>query len=276
MRRGDVAELIYLYAIVAPASVAAALLRECRLPGVMADAPLFSIEAAGLVAAVSSVPATAFDEEPLNALAADLERLTPYVVRHEEAVRALLDSAVIPMAFGTVYRTPEGVAAVLNERADEFQSLLARFQGRQEWGVKVIVNTSRLMRAAEQENDALKALAAEAAAASEGRAYLIARRRQRLLADAAAQLAADTVNDILHDLAALSAEAVDDQPGQPPEGAEQLVGKAAFLVDDAAIVAFQEAAAGLDQRYQPRGVRIELSGPWAPYSFVRRRDTTDV
>lgn len=276
MQRGDVAELIYLYGIVAADSSAAAALRERRLPGIVPDAPLVPIEAAGLVAAVSHVPASVFDEEALNALATNLERLAPYAVRHEEAVHALLDSAVIPMAFGTVYRTPDGVTAVLNEHANEFQSLLARFQGRQEWGAKIIADTSRLMQAAEQENDVLRALATEAAGASAGRAYLIDRKRQRLLADAAAQLAAGSVNDILNQLAALSAEAVEDQPGQRPEGAEQLVGKAAFLVDETALVAFHEAAAGLEQRFQPRGIRIELSGPWAPYSFLRRQDSTNV
>jgi hypothetical protein len=272
----DSAGLLYLYGVVLPDSDAADLLHGHTLPGIGPDAPLYSIEAAGLVAAVSHVPASVFDEEPLNALASNLELLTPYVVRHEEAVRALLGSAVIPMAFGTVYRTPEGVAAVLHESAAEFHALLARFQGRQEWGVKVIADTDRLLQAAERESEPLQALAADAAAASEGRAYLIARKRHRLIADAAARLAADSVNDILHHLAALSVDAVEDQRGPNQPGTEHLAGRAAFLVDDAALGDFQEAVIGLEQQYQPRGIRIEVSGPWAPYSFVRRRDNIDV
>ncbi|MGE0542454.1 MAG: GvpL/GvpF family gas vesicle protein [Dehalococcoidia bacterium] len=269
-------ELFYLYGIVLPDSAAAVLLRERRLPGIGADAPLFPLEAAGLVAAVSRVPASVFDEEPLNALAADLERLTPYAVRHEAAVRALSGSAVIPMAFGTVYRSSEGVAAVLQEQAAAFRNLLAQFQGRQEWGVKVIADTGRLQQTVERENEALQALAAAAAAASEGRAYLIGRKRDRLLADAAAQLAADSAHDILHHLAKLSASAVEDQRGPSQPGAEHLAGKAAFLVDDAALDAFHRAVEALQRRHQPRGFRIEVSGPWAPYSFVRQQDGSDV
>jgi hypothetical protein len=69
---------------------------------------------------------------------------------------------------------------------------------------------------------------------------------------------------------------VEDRRGPAQPGAEQLVGKAAFLVDDAALSAFHHTTIELEQRFQPRGIRIEVSGPWAPYSFVRRQDGIDV
>lgn len=268
-------QLLYLYGVVAPDSDAAALLQMGRMSGIEPDQPLFAIGAAGLVAVVSLVPADVFDEEPLNALVSDLERLTPYAVRHEEAVRALLDSAVIPMTFGAVYRTPERVAALLAEQAPYFRGLLSRFQGRREWGVKVFADHARLLQIAEQESDALRGLAEEAATARPGRAYLIARKRDQQLAAEASQLAADPIAQILGRLGDLSGDVVQDDPGPVQPGDEQLALKAAFLVDDRRHDTFRDAVAELADACAPRGLRLELSGPWAPYSFVRSRGATD-
>ncbi len=268
--------LLYLYGIVMPDSAAAGLLRERHVAGIEPDTSLFPIEAAGLVAAVSEVPASVFDEASLNTLTADLEMLTPYVIRHEDAIRALLGSAVIPMTFGAIYRTPQSVAALLERRAREFRTLLDRFHGRQEWGVKVFTDNARLLQIVEQEDATLRALDAEAASASAGRAYLIARKRDRLLAAAAAQHAAESVRDILERLAALSVTVAQDQPGPAQPGAEQLACKAAFLIDESALTTFHDAVIDLERRFSPRGLRLEVSGPWAPYSFVRPGDTSNV
>lgn len=261
--------LVYLYGVTSLGSAAAAQLRDGRVPGIEPGEPLFPIEAAGLVAAVSRVPSDVFDEEPLNALVTDLERLAPYAVRHEQAVRALAASALVPMTFGAVYRAPGRVTALLEARADEFGALLRRVAGREEWGLKVTGEVPRLLAAADQENDELLRLAAEAAVARPGRAYLISKRREQLRAQAASRLAAAMTGAIVERLAPLAAEVARDDPGPPQPGTEQLLLKAAFLVEAGAATAFCATIADLEREYVPRGLTFEVSGPWAPYSFVR-------
>lgn len=268
--------LIYLYGVVAAGSEAVGMLAERWVPGVQPGSPLFPIEAAGLVAAVSDVPAAVFDEEPLNALVTDLPRLTEYAVRHEQAIRALLGSALVPMSFGAVYRSPGRVAALLAERAEELRTLLDRLEGRQEWGLKVIADTPAVLEAAERESEELRRLADQAAAATPGRAYLIDRRRDQLRAREAARLAADTLAAIMASLGRLAAASVQDDPGPPQPGAtERLALRAAFLVDRAAAESFVQTAACLSESTAPRGFRLEVSGPWAPYSFVRNAGAGD-
>jgi len=266
---GNPQQLLYLYGITTPDSAAHTLLTARGVPGIEPQEPLFPVEAGGLVAAVSRVPAVTFDEAPLNDLVADLSRLTPYAVRHEEAIRALCGSALIPMTFGAVYRDPEGIAALLEERVGEFRDLLDRLEGRQEWGLNVFAQAQRLREAAEAESPALRALAGEAAAATPGHAYLLTKKRDRMLAEESSRHAAAALAEILHRLAALSADAVQDEPGPAQPGAEQLVLKAAFLVDTATAEPFCAAATELERTHAPQGLRLELSGPWAPYSFVR-------
>jgi hypothetical protein len=152
----------------------------------------------GLVAAVSPVPAATFDEAPLNEFVADLPRLTPYAVRHEEAMRALLPaaSALVPMTFGAVYRDEASVRAMLAARTRELQGYLDRVRGCYEWGLKVYRDAARWQASAAVESAELLRLAAEAAQATPGRAYLLRKQRERQVAAESDRLAAEALDGI--------------------------------------------------------------------------------
>jgi hypothetical protein len=199
-----------------------------------------------------------------------LPRLAPYAVQHEEVIRALLPAApaLVPMAFGAVYRSPERVAALLGERASEFRALLDTVRDKHEWGLKVYRDVTRWLAAAETASDELQRLAAEAAAAAPGRAYLLGKQRERLRAAEADRLAAAALDDIVERLAAHSASARRAPLAPAAPGPTQLVLNAAFLVGTAEAEAFRGAAAALQRRFEPQGLSLELTGPWAPYSFV--------
>jgi hypothetical protein len=273
--------LIYLYAILEPGTPAHAALRAGRMAGLHPDAPLFPIEVAGLVAAVSRVPAEQFQEEPLNALLADLSRLAPLAVQHEAAIRALLPlaPALIPTAFGAVYQGTERIADLLRERGAELRSILDRVRDKQEWGLKVFGDPAALRHAAELNSPELRHLADETAAAGPGRAYLLGKRRERLLAQETSRFVADVVDRLVERFAAHSADTLLDnlsaaqahlaEPRGKAEWLEpRLLAKAAFLVHASQVDAFQAQADDLRRTHAPLGLTLELSGPWAPYSFV--------
>lgn len=262
--------LLYLYGIVEAGTEGDRLLASRMVPGLEAGEPLFPIGVEGLVAAVSRVPGATFEEEPLNALLTDLPRLAPFAVQHEEAVRALLPAApaLVPMAFGMVYRGTERVEALLRERAGEFRELLARVRGRYEWGLKVYRETARWLAAADATSDELRRLAAAADQASPGRAYLLSKQRERLRAAEADRLAVEALDAIVGSLEPLSAVARQNTLGAAAPGPTQLVLSAAFLVDAVAAEVFRAATAELERTYAPQGLSVEVSGPWAPYSFV--------
>ena len=265
--------LLYLYCVVEAGTGAERVLASGQVPGLEPGEALFPIEHMGLAAAVSRVPAATFQEEPLNALLADLPRLAPYAVRHEEAVRALLAEApaLVPMAFGTVYLDERRVRGLLREQAPELRELLARLRGKQEWGVKVFRDTARLLEAADTTSPELRQLAAEAAAAGPGRAYLLGKRRERMRATEAARLASEAIDGVVERLAALSDAALSDPDAVDPSSDMPLGLKAAFLVAVERADTFRAAAEELRTTNEPRGLNLELSGPWAPYSFVGER-----
>jgi hypothetical protein len=268
--------LVYVYAIVEAETAAHVQLAARAIPGLTLGEPLFPIAAGGLVAAASRVPSSTFQEEALNALASDLQRLAPYAVGHEAAVSALQRAApaLIPLTFGAVYHHPARVTQLLQEQADLLRDLLARVRDREEWGVKVFLTPATLRGAVDQSSPALRALDAEAQAAPPGRSYLLRKGRERLAQAEATRIAEAALLAILERLAAASVDLNRDtlpNGGSPAatETTEQLVLKVACLVDRTAVDAFQRVTADLAGTFAPSGFRLELTGPWAPYSFTR-------
>lgn len=262
--------LLYLYAVLEETAKVRNLLESRRVPGLEPQQPLFSIEHHGLIAAVSHVPSSIFEEDPLNALLADLQLLAPFAVRHEEAIRMLLtaSSSLVPMSFGAVYREAGGIRKFLEEKEDVLRSLLGQVRNRQEWGIKISLDNSVLLTAARESSDEVKRLSSQVATASPGRAYLISKQRDGILATESRRLLGEWLEAIMTALRSVSESAVVyDLPATGGTNAD-LVLKAAFLVPDEQIDAFHGTVEELVSFYSPRGLHIEADGPWAAYSFV--------
>lgn len=260
-------DLLYLFAVLEPDTEAHRLLERGAVPGMTPEAPCVPLLEAGLVAAVCRVPPESFAEEPLNGLLRDLTAVAPYALRHETAVRTLMAAApaLVPVAFGAVYQGAAGVRALLRARADAFRRALDRVREREEWTVKVFRDQAALLRAAEEESEEARALAAALSTATPGRAYLLRRQRERVVAAAAERLATRLADECLRRLAVLSA-AVRQEAAREP--GTDLVLKASFLVARQAAARFTAEAERLRAEGAARGLQVVASGPWAPYSFA--------
>ncbi len=266
----DSTSYLYLYAILEAGTIAHHLLDEQQFSGLQAGEPLFALETEGLVAAVSRVSAAQFEEEALNQVVADISRLAPLAVRHEEAVRTLarVAPALIPMHFGTVYRNPEGIAALLQERASDLRGVLRHVHGAQEWGLKLFAEQERLASWVAEHSSALREADAAIASSGPGRAYLLRKRRERLVAPEIAAAVERCAQEILEQLepwcrSVRRDAAIATQPEIGP-----LLFKASLLVPASQVDALRAVADDLARACRPRGLRLELTGPWAPYSFV--------
>ena len=111
-------ELRYLYAVAtanAEAAIAGANLRG--IDGGRVEA----IVEGDLLAATSPVPASDYEEDPLNERLQDLEWLAPRAAAHQDVNGKLLElaDAVVPLAFGAIYRDAEGVRELLRTRSED-------------------------------------------------------------------------------------------------------------------------------------------------------------
>ncbi|WP_214410927.1 GvpL/GvpF family gas vesicle protein [Sphaerisporangium fuscum] len=231
----------------------------------VAGAPVRTVPQAGLVAYVSSVPLTRFGEEPLRRSLEDLDWLGATARAHHRVVEAVARAAATaPVRLVTVYGGDDQVREMLARRRRDFQDVLARLAGRSEWGVKVYAEPPPSARAGER--GAVPAGGGPEQAGRPGTEYLRRRKASLRSRDDAWREATERAEHVHAALAAVSAASTRHRPQDP-----QLSGRddwmllnGAYLVDDGRRREFEAA---LDALREP-GVEIQLTGPWAPYSFA--------
>lgn len=216
-------------------------------------APVRLLRVDDLALAASDVPLADFDTAPLQAHLEDLGWLERTAREHDAVVRALAAAtATAPLRMATVCRDDDGARGRLAEFAERARPVLDRLAGRDEWGVKAF---------------ATRAVAASPHAAT-GTEYLRRRRdaqaaRHRVLDEAGKQ--ATAVYDLL---AAAAVCGVLHRPQDPALSGrtDPMVLNAAFLLEHERIDAFAALVAERDASCDH--LRLELTGPWPPYSFA--------
>ncbi|MFE7775223.1 GvpL/GvpF family gas vesicle protein [Streptomyces sp. NPDC057445] len=250
-------ELRYVYAVTRPFD--GFLPEDVRGVG---GAPVRNVDHGGLVAVVSEVPEDEFADAPLRARLEDLDWLAATARGHEAVVGALTAvTSPLPLRLVTVCRDDSGVKRLIDSGRERFTRALERLDGRVEWGVKVYAQGSRETSAT-----------AEPEAPATGRDYLRQRLRRR---DAQENTwsQADSVSRRIHTELSRRAEAGllhRPQDARLPGVPHGNVLNAAYLVPREHSEAFVEEVRRLTPG-EP-GVHVELTGPWAPYSFVGEGD----
>ncbi|MFF9482784.1 GvpL/GvpF family gas vesicle protein [Streptomyces sp. NPDC014733] len=234
-----------------------------ELSGV-ADAPVRLVRAGqsdDVVVAVSPVPAQDFREEALHAHLEDMDWLEAIARAHHRVVEAIAaHETVLPLRLATVYLDEERVRLMLTDGREAFAARLAELAGLVEWGVKIYVEDAPAA--------ADPAAPATEAGLSPGRAYLSHRKAQRHAREDAYRAAQQVARDVE---AAARRHAVARARHRPQQG-ELARDPGANVVNDAYLLPRQAAdafcAEVLRAAEEAPGVRVEATGPWAPYSFA--------
>ncbi|MEU1805242.1 GvpL/GvpF family gas vesicle protein [Streptomyces sp. NPDC019937] len=247
--------LEYAYAVVREDDIPRSALERVR--GVAGE-PVRAVRHLGLAVLAGPVPAADFDEGPLRERLEDLTWLEGVARAHQRVVdTAGTDTCVIPVRMATVCRGEEGLRRLVATGRDRFATALDRLEGRVEWGVKVYAAPAP----AEEPS-------AEPSAATSGRDYLRRRGAQRRASEERWGRTEEGARRVHETLAALAEGARLHPPqdvrlsGEP----DRNVLNAAYLLPREDSELFAERVGQLAGR-EP-GLRLELTGPWAPYSFV--------
>ncbi|MFE1291169.1 GvpL/GvpF family gas vesicle protein [Streptomyces sp. NPDC058751] len=222
-----------------------------------------------VVLVVSPVPAADFREEGLGRHLEDLGWLEAVARAHHAVVEEVTDrTPALPLRLATVYLDDGSARDMLRSAVRLFAERLDRLAGQTEWGVKIYVEP-----AARDAPSAPESV--PSADVTPGRAYLSSRRRQRDDREAvyrAAQEAAGRVAEVARAYATDRA-AHRPQQGVLAGGTGENVFNEAFLVPRGRSDAFRAEAAEAGRGLP--GVRVEVTGPWAPYSFAMPQDDAD-
>lgn len=273
------AEAIWVYAVARGGTLVE---REASLsrpdPGSGAVEPLAGVaggqvrlvSAAEFTAVVSPVDLAEFGEEPLRRNMEHLPWLEAVARMHHDVVSVVAKvTAVVPMRLATVYRTDVGLAQMLRQHHEDFLAVLDHVAGRSEWGVKAYVAAP---------GGPATPPAAPAAPAGpssgvtgapgSGAAYLSRRRAELTAAEDARKAAVASAKRIHYELAGQAVAVALHRPQDPQLSGTtyRMIMNATYLVDDRDRVSF--AATVRRAASMSPSVRLELTGPWPPYSFA--------
>jgi hypothetical protein len=221
----------------------------------------------GLAAAVSDVPEEDFGEEPLNANVRDMGWLGPRAVAHQEVNSRLSEvaEAIVPLAFGTVFRDDERVEQLLRTQQRALAARLERVRGSAEWVVALHLLQEPDAEAVAGASTAVKALRDEIEASPPGRAHLLRRQLATLERDEARRLQFEAAAQVLDELRRVARD-VYPEP-LPSDTVERPLLRASVLVPRADESTFLDQVDGLRQTWREPSYRVLLTGPWPPYRF---------
>ena len=221
--------------------------------GIGADpADVHTIHYKDIAAVVSDTPIEVHDPTRENVLAH--ERVNETVMRK---------FTVIPMSFGTVFKTREDIIELLRSAYDAFHDVLVKMQDKLEFGVKVLWDREVMIRLIEEQDDDVRRLKNEISG-QKGSTYF-ARMQYGRLVDAALQhLSEKYVNDLFE---ALRDVAVASRANKPI--GDKMIMNAAFLVARDRENAFDAKVKAIGAKYDH--LTFRYTGPWPPYNFVNIR-----
>jgi gas vesicle protein GvpL/GvpF len=249
---------VWMYAVAD--SVAPEWFRD--VPGI-AGGPVRVITAGGLSAAVTTVSLAEFGEQALRRNLEDLAWLETVVRAHHGVIEIVaLHGPVLPMRLTTIYHGDASAAAVLARRAEDFTAALRRITGRAEWGVKISAGPPATAQGSPEDDRA------GTGASGPGAAFLRRRRTELTARENARRTAAAQADEIHLTLGGLAVASC-ARPPQDPQltgRAERMILNGAYLVDLEESDGFTAAVRRLVAECPD--LRIELTGPWPPYSFA--------
>jgi hypothetical protein len=215
-------------------------------------APVYTVRCDDLSAVVSDAPLGVLDPTRDNVLAH--QRVNETVMR---------EHTVLPMSFGTVFKTRDDVTAFLKSAYRAFSDVLDKMENKLEFGLKVLWDRDAVIRQIEEEDEDIHRLKTEIAA-QKGSTYF-ARMQYGRLIDAALQTRSERyVAEIFDHLRDVSVAARSNKPI-----GDRMILNAAFLVSRHAEDAFDSRVKELGGKHGM--LTFRYTGPWPPYNFVNIR-----
>ncbi|MCT2594762.1 GvpL/GvpF family gas vesicle protein [Streptomyces sp. N2-109] len=272
------ADATYVFAVCGRGCDPAAL---AGLSGQAAGTPVRLLPFGSLEAVVQDVPARAFGEETLRERLSDRAELEQCARAHHAVIAAAADTApTLPLPLATLYRGDERARAALRADEGRFLAVLERIADRVEWGIKVYAGRRRPStpapphQASRPRTPGGRESRAVGSASRPGHAYLErvrGARDEREQRQEAGLAAADAVDRALRKVAVAGRRLRSHDPALNPEHGVQLL-NAAYLVDQERAAELMGAIEQLRRSPEHRGIELEVTGPWVPYSFVEGGD----
>ncbi len=238
--------------------------------GIDPESPLELVRHNGVVAVVAEVPLAEYCRTKWEEPQQELGWLLPRLQEHGQVIdRLRAQRPVLPVRFGTIFQTRDRIQQILADRGREIRRQLKRFEGKEEWGVKVYIRPEMVEKKARRTNPILARVQKQLKEVSPGRAYFHRKKLEAMRREAHRTVEKSLARQIWGRLRHAEKPCLSKRlfgkelTGRP----EPMLLNLVLLVDTDKVAKFRSDVDRISQRYASWGCLFEVSGPWPPYSF---------
>src|SRR6478672_122649 len=189
--------------------------RDFGAIGIGGGQKVFTVAFQDLAAVVSDTPIVIYDPTRDNVLAHEFVNET-----------VMKEFTVIPMSFGTVFRSEDDVSELLRSTYQAFSDVLEKMQDKIEFGLKVLWDREKVIANIEQENDEIRRLKEEITRNAASSTYFARMQLGRLVEAALEETGNRYVADVHETLKQVAVASRSNKPI-----GDRMILNAAFLVE---------------------------------------------
>ncbi len=177
---------------------------------------------------------------------------------------------VIPMKFGTIFKTKEKLEETFKKYYSQFKENLKNLAGKQEWSVKAYLNRKAFEKEIKGVSPVVQEKEKEIAHLPEGVAYFMQKQIDEVASKEADKVLQDYGENFFEILKKYAETGTKGKilAKELTERSLPMVLNMIFLVSEEKLENFVKEIDKLKEEYKPKGFNFEYSGPWPPFNFI--------
>lgn len=247
-----------------------------KMKGIDSGGEIKSVLFKGIEALASEIDLSRFNEKEINNKMQEDPKWTEKNIRrhHDIIAEAYKNSAVIPMKFGTVFKTKKSLAEMLKTHYGKFKRLLAELRNKEEWGLKIYLEHEKFVEILKKENKEIKKLEKEKLTMSEGTRWYAEKKIEKSIAAQFEEEVENQLQGVVNRLGECCEQIVlcDLLPKEATAVGKDNIFNAACLIDNSKLAHFKELLRETRKECDQIGATLVTTGPWPPYNFVELKD----
>ncbi|OZU88408.1 hypothetical protein CIL03_12235 [Virgibacillus indicus] len=213
-----------------------------------------------------------YGEKELEKKTNDVKWVHEKAFHHHEILMKLYEEfPIIPMKFCTIYSGEESLAKKLDAHQENMIELLEFIKDKEEWIMKIYCDPSKVRENVSEQNTTIDQKRKEIGEMSPGRQYLEKRKLDQLI-DQEADREKDSFASNIHEaLASISLQnEVKKNWNKDVTGrTEEMCWNSVYMLKNTAVDDFLNHVKELQDKWEPSGWQIEVTGPWPSYHYAK-------
>ncbi|MGB7555555.1 MAG: GvpL/GvpF family gas vesicle protein [Candidatus Korobacteraceae bacterium] len=215
---------------------------------------VYAVTHGDISAVVSRTGVFIFDPTRENALA------------HEHVIETVMKThTIIPMSFGTVFRTEDDIREVLRSIYPSVKDVLKQMEGKVEFGLKVSWDRDHIVEELRRDHEEIHRFHQEITRKHLQSTYFARMQLGRMIEKALTERSGEYLREIYEGLRTICVASRDNKPI-----GDKMIMNAAFLIEREREAEFDAAVNRIAKKFGDR-LNFKYTGPWPPYNFVNIR-----